>query len=72
MILDDGKFELIETKIADIQGKIDQGLADPGVNGARATEALRGARAELFKLRGIVRDCIEIEPTRGPDTPRAA
>jgi len=72
MILSEGAFERIERKIAEIQDKIDQGIMDPGFDGEKAVNALRAARAQLFKLREILREGIEIESTRGPDGADAA
>jgi hypothetical protein len=72
MIIDDSNFERIEKKIADIQDKIDRGLMNPGVTGDTAVGYLRGARGDLFALRAILHESIEIEPTVGPDNPDAA
>jgi len=73
MKLDDGNFALIEKKIADIQDKIDRSLVNPGARGELAIGHLRGARGDLFSLREILRNCLEIEPTiPEPQGPRAA
>jgi hypothetical protein len=70
--LADAKFERIESKIADIQKEIDKGIMAPGVTGGAAIEALRDARTEVFRLREIIRDSIEIEPVHEPEKPDAA
>lgn len=72
MILDDAKFERIESKIVDIQRAIDSGIVASDFDGRKALAALRETRTELFKLREIINASIEIEPTRGPDSPAAA
>lgn len=65
MIIEDAKFERIERKISDIQAKIDFGIVAANDNEA-ALGAIRGARTELFALRSLLRESIEIEPTTQP------
>lgn len=73
MILDDGKFVLIEQKIDAIQEKVDAGIMDPGLDGKKAREALQGVRSSLFGLRSTIRECLEVEPiASSPTGPEAA
>jgi hypothetical protein len=72
MKIDDSGFERVIAKIADIQQKIDAGIMNPGLYGGGAADALRGARAEIFKLQAIIRDVVEIEPSPVPERPDVA
>jgi hypothetical protein len=71
MILPDAKFEHIERKISDIQAKIDRGLMDTQDHSG-AISALRGARVELFALRSLIHESLEVREQPDPEDPQAA
>jgi hypothetical protein len=61
MTMDDAKFPAIEKKIAEIRGKIDKGIMNPGFNGRQAIEQLRAAHAELDSLRWLLYESLNLE-----------
>lgn len=71
MIISELGYQRIEGKIAEIQAKVDHGLAFNDDTGKVALSELRGIRVELFKLRSLMREHICIMPT-DPKDPEAA
>ena len=69
MIINDDKFALIEGRISSIQAKLDSGLVLDEEYGIGAVQALREARVELFKLRTLLQEIIEVEPTAAAARP---